>query len=102
MASESQKNEISPSASNFQERRRRVAKLTRFFGVGYQDMPLYEDSCAVAGRGARAPTLLADSTSATVQVEVKLGRRLWRFMDNDDKDADMDLVLDKLRALRAA
>jgi len=102
ISSMAQRNETSPSASNFQERRRRVAKLTRFFGVDYQDMPLHEDSCAIAGRGARGPALLADSTSATVQVEVKLGRRLWRFMDNDDKDADMDLVLDKLRALRAA
>lgn len=85
--------------SDFQERRRRVAKLSRFFGVDYHDI----NSSPIPAHDL-VPPFFSDTTSAAVQVEVKLGgRRLWRFMDSDqDIDPDMNLVLDKLRELRAA
>lgn len=87
--------------TNFQARRRRVAKLTRFFGVDYQDISL-----SIPAEDSIVPALFSESEMASptaVQVEIHLGgRRLWRFMDSEaELNPDINLVLDKLRALRA-
>ncbi|CAK5265283.1 unnamed protein product [Mycena citricolor] len=78
-----------PRDSAFQERRRRAAKLARFFGVGYQDIVL-----------PALPTSFFD-TDADVDVKVTgKGRRFWSFSDRT-KDGDMAEAIHKLRGLKA-
>ncbi|KAJ7225790.1 hypothetical protein GGX14DRAFT_318659, partial [Mycena pura] len=73
--------------NNFQDRRRRAAKLSRFFGVGFQDILMPE----------KEPTL----PGAKVEVDVKVsGRRFWGFGDRP-KDSDMHEAIQKLRGLKA-
>ncbi|KAG7450350.1 uncharacterized protein BT62DRAFT_927662 [Guyanagaster necrorhizus] len=81
--------------SAFRERRRRAAKLSRFFGVAYQDM-----SSSVP---TTAPPIEERSTP-DVQVDVQItGRRFWGFDGgHTTREADMADVIDKLRYLKAA
>ncbi|KAJ7597188.1 hypothetical protein C8J56DRAFT_311119 [Mycena floridula] len=85
-----------PSPTLHDRRRRvaRVAKLSRFFGVGSQDLT----SCV--------PPIQDKFRPASVQVEVRLGgRRFWERSDRDVAEAqDADVhraILDGLRALKA-
>ncbi|SJL06009.1 uncharacterized protein ARMOST_09345 [Armillaria ostoyae] len=84
--------------SAFRERRRRAAKLSRFFGVGYQDM---SSSSSVP---TTASPIEERSTHDHVQVDVQVtGRRFWGFDGGyTTREADMADVIDKLRCLKAA
>lgn len=84
-----------PPSSSFQDRRRRAAKLSRFFGVGYQDISLSPDTAPPP------PVPIAD---VRVDVDVKVsGRRFWSFNDRDrSKDGDMQEAIQKLRGLKAS
>ncbi|KAJ7655124.1 hypothetical protein DFH06DRAFT_1329479 [Mycena polygramma] len=77
-----------PSSTTFQERRRRAAKLSRFFGVGYQDI----------SEVAPVP-----EPEASVEVGVKIGggRRFWSFSDRPRDVDDMQEAIQKLRGLKA-
>ncbi|KAK0198689.1 hypothetical protein F5146DRAFT_1131652 [Armillaria mellea] len=83
--------------SAFRERRRRAAKLSRFFGVACQDV-----SSSVV------PTIASPieerPTHDHVQVDVQVtGRRFWGFDGGyTTREADMADVIDKLRCLKAA
>ncbi|KAJ7139814.1 hypothetical protein C8R44DRAFT_314274 [Mycena epipterygia] len=82
-----------PPTSSFQDRRRRAAKLSRFFGVGYQDISLSPDTAVPP------PVPIAD---VQVEVDVKVsGRRFWSFNDRS-KDGDMQEAIQKLRGLKAS
>lgn len=87
--------------STFNERRRRAAKLSHFFGVNYQDI---STSLNNVGTPAPPPSVETyDLPSAEVDVQVA-GRRFWGFTDNRGqmKAAEMADVIDKLRDLKAA
>ncbi|KAJ7071301.1 hypothetical protein C8F01DRAFT_427031 [Mycena amicta] len=72
--------------NNFQDRRRRAAKLSRFFGVD-----------VTAGLPDAMPAL----PTAKMQVDVKVsGRRFWGFNDRP-KDSDMQEAMKKLREMKA-
>jgi hypothetical protein len=83
--------------TTFGKRRRRAAKLARFFGVGYQDI----------SSSMNAELFSSAEPSATrVQVNVKVNGRS-RFLGFSHgqahlKDGDMIDVEGKLRALKAA
>ncbi|KAJ6574797.1 hypothetical protein B0H19DRAFT_1125804 [Mycena capillaripes] len=80
----------SPALTNFQERRRRAAKLSRFFGVGFQDILL-----SPAPEAAPIP-------ETRVEVDVKVGgRRFWSFSDRPKDGGDMQEAIQKLRGLKA-
>lgn len=83
--------------SAFRERRRRAAKLSRFFGVAYQDM----SSSSVP---TTASPIEEHPTHDHVQVDVQVtGRRFWGFDGGyTTREADMADVIDKLRCLKAA
>ncbi|KAK0246078.1 hypothetical protein EDD85DRAFT_783791 [Armillaria nabsnona] len=83
--------------SAFRERRRRAAKLSRFFGVAYQDM----SSSSVP---TTASPIEERPTHDHVQVDVQVtGRRFWGFDGGyTTREADMADVIDKLRCLKAA
>lgn len=83
-----------PGNSAFQERRRRVAKLTRFFGVGYQHLT---DSIPPDSM----PSSLAHPLPEAVQVEVNVGNRsrFWGPQRNM-QETDMYEAIDKLRSLK--
>lgn len=79
------------SAKSFQERRRRAAKLSRFFGVGFQDIALSPDVLPP----------VPDTPIDVDVVDVKVsGRRFWSFSERS-KDADMQKAIQKLRGLKA-
>ncbi|TFK76946.1 hypothetical protein BDN72DRAFT_19015 [Pluteus cervinus] len=76
--------------STFHQRQRRVVKLTRFFGVDYQDI-----SPSVAPM---------PSSPQREAVDVKVGRkRFWNFgtPQNELKEANMDEIIGQLRGLKA-
>lgn len=74
--------------TTFRDRRRRAAKLTRFFGVKYQDL---------------SPIAVPRSSPYTIEVNVKVGRRkFWDFTNRRMRAATMPDVLDTLRSLKAA
>jgi hypothetical protein len=78
--------------SSFQERRRRAAKLSRFFGVGFQDILL------PSGPESAPPI---PETKVEVAVKVSGQRRFWSFNDRP-KDGDMQEAIEKLRGLKAS
>ncbi|KAK0465411.1 uncharacterized protein EV420DRAFT_1760093 [Desarmillaria tabescens] len=84
--------------SAFRERRRRAAKLSRFFGVAYQDM-----SSSIP---TTAPPIeeQVERPTPDVQVDVQVtGRRFWGFDGGyTTREADIADVIDKLRCLKAA
>ncbi|KAJ7666428.1 hypothetical protein B0H17DRAFT_263881 [Mycena rosella] len=68
--------------------RRRTAKLSRFFGVGFQDISLSAET---------APPV----PQTRIDVDVKVsGRRFWSFSDRS-KDGDMAEAIQKLRQMKA-
>ncbi|KAF7306675.1 Sec7 domain protein [Mycena indigotica] len=72
----------------FQDRRRRAAKLSRFFGVGFQDI-------------TSLPDVLPVPVVSNTQVDVKVaGRRFWSFGDRP-RDSDMREAISQLRGLKA-
>ncbi|KAJ7785991.1 hypothetical protein B0H16DRAFT_1488832 [Mycena metata] len=79
----------SATTTSFQERRRRAAKLSRFFGVGFQDI----SSGDIA-------TLPVATSKEEVDVKVSTGRRFWNFNDRP-KDGDMQEAIQRLRGLKA-
>ncbi|KAJ7462696.1 hypothetical protein B0H11DRAFT_2241217 [Mycena galericulata] len=82
--------EASDSAptDSFQDRRRRAAKLSRFFGVGFRDILQSPETVPLP--------------DARVQVDVKVtGRRFWGFNDRSKND-DMEEAIQKLRGLKAS
>lgn len=80
--------EDSAPTNDFHDRRRRAAKLSRFFGVGLQDISLSPET--------------APLPDAQVQVDVKVSsRRFWSFGDRS-KDGDMQEAIQKLRGLKAS
>jgi hypothetical protein len=95
---------LEPVAS-FRERRRRAAKLSRFFGVGYQDL--------TSSLGVQDPPVVSKIThirsdsieEENVAVDVRVtGRgRFWGLSDGQRnlQNADVVDVIDKLRGLRA-
>jgi hypothetical protein len=90
---------LEPTHNTFRDRRRRAAKLTQFFGVGYQDIsssiPRFaRDSDVSPGSGFPAEG---------VRVDVKMSsRRFWGDAHGTVRDADMVDVIDKLRGLKAS
>ncbi|KAK7058816.1 hypothetical protein VNI00_001440 [Paramarasmius palmivorus] len=87
--------------SSFQERRRRAAKLTQFFGVGYHDL-----SASLPASDYEAPTPTRPSQRPTAGVQVDIRMKSKRFWGSGDEywtcnDADMVEVIDKLRDLKA-
>ncbi|KAF7319943.1 Sec7 domain protein [Mycena kentingensis (nom. inval.)] len=75
------------STNHFQERRRRAAKLSRFFGVGFQDITIPEATPALP----------------KMEVDIKVtgpGRRFWNFNDRP-KEGDMQEAIQKLRGMKA-
>ncbi|KAJ7042552.1 hypothetical protein C8F04DRAFT_1076290 [Mycena alexandri] len=78
------------TTTSFQERRRRAAKLSRFFGVGFQDISL----------GETAPPPPVAIAKEEVDVKVSTGRRFWSFNDRA-KEGDMQEAIQKLRGLKA-
>jgi hypothetical protein len=91
-----------PLSSTFSERRRRAAKLSRFFGVNYQDISTSLNTLQATPQ----PTCQIDTYDLpSVEVDVKVvGRRFWGFTDGRSqmKTAEMVDVIDKLRDLKAA
>lgn len=86
--------------ANFGERRRRAAKLSRFFGVGYHDLSSSLDvpnSSVVLNH--RSDTR-EDKNRLSVDVKVNERRRFWGVSETL-QDADVVDVIDKLRDLRA-
>ncbi|KAJ7275347.1 hypothetical protein B0H12DRAFT_253834 [Mycena haematopus] len=79
-------------AGTFRDRRRRAAKLSRFFGVGFQDIGL-------------SPELLTTprSPDTTAEVDVKVsGRRFFGVFSDRPKEGDeMHEAIQKLRGLKA-
>ncbi|KAJ7783442.1 hypothetical protein DFH07DRAFT_787733 [Mycena maculata] len=76
----------SPPTNNFQDRRRRAAKLSRFFGVGFRDLSLPPEAMPLP--------------SPQVEVDVKVGgRRFWTF--NDRSKDNMEEAMVQLRGLKA-
>ncbi|KAF5374759.1 hypothetical protein D9758_000124 [Tetrapyrgos nigripes] len=85
--------------STFQDRRRRAAKLTQFFGVGYQDIS--SSLPQFARDNDFSPG--SDLSGAGVRVDVKMSsRRFWGDGHGTVRDADMVDVIDKLRGLKAS
>lgn len=76
----------------FAARRRRAAKLSRFFGVGHLSSSLLETS----------PSVLPLASSDEVDVRMTSGRRMWGFLEETHKDTNMEDVMGKLRGLRAS
>jgi hypothetical protein len=77
------------SDMTFRQRRLRIAKLTHFFGVGYEEIK---------------PSILimeTESCGATVHVDIKSSsRRYWPF--NEAKETEGIDVAARLRELRTA
>ncbi|KAJ7630639.1 hypothetical protein FB45DRAFT_541662 [Roridomyces roridus] len=76
------------SSSSFQDRRRRAAKLSRFFGVGFQDISL--------------PPEVPPMTDTHGEVDVKVsgnGRRFWNFSAKNTDE--MGEAIQKLRVMKA-
>ncbi|KAJ7102233.1 hypothetical protein B0H15DRAFT_769086, partial [Mycena belliarum] len=86
-----------PKASDsFQDRRRRAAKLSRFFGVGFQDISLPPEAVPMP-----SPQTTPPIPDPQIEVAVKFsGRRFWGFSDRS-KDGDMREAIQKLRGLKA-
>jgi hypothetical protein len=77
----------------FQERRRRVAKLTRFFGVGYQHI-----SPSIPSDTFPSPP---NPPSEAVEVAINVGHRRFWGIQNDFQETHMQEAIDKLRELRS-
>lgn len=94
---------LSPPSSgdptDFHERRRRAAKLSRFFGVGYQD---FSSSMERSDPPPRMPSRTPASKDE-VGVKISAPGRFWGLSDGRRmRDAQMIDVIDKLRDLKAA
>jgi hypothetical protein len=89
----------SVDASTFGERRRRAAKLTRFFGVSYH-------SSINAGPNSSSVPAEPCKQSTPREVDVKVSSRtgFWRFSVGQSqlKNADVADVMERLRTLKAA
>ncbi|THU91773.1 hypothetical protein K435DRAFT_968020 [Dendrothele bispora CBS 962.96] len=88
----------SVSNNTFRERRRRAAKLTQFFGVGYQDI-----SASLPRTTRDIPQRSSPGPGPGVRVDIKTsGRRFWGDGHGTVRDADIADVIDKLRDLKAS
>lgn len=89
---------FSPTTPSFQDRRRRAAKLTRFFGVGFPAI-----SSSVTDDVPKVTLPAPAQSSRAVQVEINVaGRRLWGYTnDGGLQEAEMHEVIHQLRELRA-
>lgn len=91
----------------FTERRRRAAKLAKFFGVGYHDL---SKSLLIPLRSSPPTESRPDITSSqnhspTIEVDVQLSgpTRFWGMIDGrrSEKEADMNDVAARLREMKA-
>jgi hypothetical protein len=92
------------SSSSFQKRRRRAAKLSRFFGVGPQDLSSSLSSPVPPTPTSRTATRGKDYSPAVVDIKVSNRGRFWGLVDgrSDLKETDIIDARAKLRGLRAA
>lgn len=92
---------------DFQERRRRVAKLSQFFGVDHAEIVsslvfTKPDGHRPASLDAEAERLTSVSHGEPVEVGVKVvSRRRWGSGE-DMKDVELSDAINKLRCLKAS
>lgn len=94
----------SNAPTTFSARRRRAAKLARFFGVGYKDLSSATTPASVHKLSASESACRTPPTSVGVNVQMTSPSRFWGIMDgrrNITQDADMDDVIGKLRVMKA-
>jgi hypothetical protein len=90
---------ITEAVTTFNERRRRAAKLSRFFGVTYQDLSSsFPEISRPSTRGIASPVL----QTSTVAVDVKVIERSRFWGDRVSmRDAELTDVIGHLRELKA-
>ncbi|KAF9044871.1 hypothetical protein BDZ89DRAFT_165000 [Hymenopellis radicata] len=91
--------------SDFRDRRRRAEKLSRFFGVAYQNIEYVAPSPLLPPPLMHAPlTAPLEGADSGMHVDVRVsGGRFWGFdHGGKTKEADMNDVMDKLRGLKAS
>lgn len=85
--------------TTFTARRRRAAKLARFFGVGYRDVPAATSPAAktsIISDGTRTPPV-----APGVNVQVSSPGWFWGRR-HTSQDVDIDDVIGRLRNMKAA
>lgn len=88
----------------FTERRRRAAKLAKFFGVEYHDL---SESLLIPLKPSpltdSAPDVTSPSPPIEVDVQVSSPTRFWGIVDGwrNDKETTMNDVAAKLREMKA-
>lgn len=89
--------DVATFSSDFRERRRRAEKLSRFFGVAYQNIDLITTPPV-------PPTPEVKLRSQDVRVDVSMaGRQVWAYDGHrKPRQTDETDVRDKLRMLKAA
>ncbi|KAK7064484.1 Sec7 domain protein [Favolaschia claudopus] len=93
--------------TSFQDRRRRAAKLSRFFGVGFQDIVGWAQGDTTTPAPPEQPETPRSPVSAVTSFEVDVkvsgpGRRFFGVFNDRSKDVDeMQDAIQKLRGLRA-
>lgn len=97
--------------ADFHARRRRAQKLSRFFGVGYQDLSaidvdvperaLSPDSAFYPSPVEEVPRMRPPPSPAEVDVKINGPSGFWGFVDgrHQMKEADPQDVMRRLRAL---
>lgn len=95
------------NSSDFRQRRLRAAKLSRFFGVTYQDISSFDQPGAHTPR----PSVVApqpvpfDAPSSPIDVDVRIAEpnRFWARVERREtmrEPVDMGAVIHKLRTMR--
>lgn len=104
---------LSGSTRAFRLRRRRAAKLTHFFGVGYHDLSTSVPIAVVPPPSPALPPpprnelsgLQLNRPTTSVEVDVRMSGRngFWGIVDGrrNVKDPDMNHVISKLREMKA-
>jgi hypothetical protein len=85
----------------FRERRLRAAKLSRFFGVEYQDITSALVTTEASSPDKTSTPPLTDVCGSAVDVKVSAPARFWGLAEGRTKDAEVVDVIDKLRGLKA-
>jgi hypothetical protein len=84
----------------FNERRRRAAKLTHFFGVNYQMLQPSLPTTRLPTVGEHpAPS---EERSLTLDVKVSAPSRFWMLGNSAVRDVEVTDVIDRLRTLKAS
>ena len=84
---------VEPVAS-FRERRRRAAKLSRFFGVGYQDLTstLCVEDLPIVSKLTRTSSESIEDKNVAVDVRVSGRGRFWGLSDGPRRLQNADVV----------